>query len=119
MDTIDKISALIQQKDKTQSAFAKNFNNPKVTKQTVTDWKSGKSKSYFSMIRELSEYFGVSMDYLIGDSNSDSLISDDEQELLSEFRKLDFKGKSAVMQTILNEQKRIEYQKNQAGDTTA
>ena len=48
----------------------------------------------------------TSMDYLLTGVSSEC-ISKDETELICEFRQLDLKGKSAVMQTILNEQKRM------------
>lgn len=51
----------------------------------------------------------VKVDYLLTGAkySSDNELSEDEKELLDEFRKLDFKGKSAIMQNILNEQTRM------------
>ena len=34
--------------------------------QTITDWKNGKSKSYNSHLPKIAEFFGVSIDYLLG-----------------------------------------------------
>lgn len=108
LDTIDKIMELIKKKDRTQVNFVKNFNNSKVVKQTITDWKSGKSKSYNSIIKELSDYFNVPVDYLLNDSDETyQELSSMELELIAEFNKLDLKGKTVVMNTIFSEQERM------------
>lgn len=35
-------------------------------KNTVNNWKAGRSKTYLKKIEEISDYFGVSVDYLLG-----------------------------------------------------
>lgn len=59
---------------------------------------------------KIADNLNCSIDYLLGRefcSEQTNALSADESELLDEFRKLDFKGKSSVMQTILNEQERM------------
>lgn len=73
----------------------------------VNDWKRGKSKPKADELVLLANTFRCSIDFLLGYSSENINFSSDEIELLSEFKKLDLKGKSAVMQTILNEQKRM------------
>lgn len=59
---------------------------------------------------KIADHLNCSVDYLLGrqDFVDNYILSNDEQELLNEFRKItDLKGKSAVMNAIFNEQKRI------------
>lgn len=49
-----------------QVEFAKLFN---VTKQTVSNWESGKRKPDTEMLSSISKYFGVTTDYLLGNDN--------------------------------------------------
>lgn len=59
---------------------------------------------------KIADHLNCSVDYLLGRQNfvDNYILSNDERELLNEFRKItDLKGKSAVMNAIFNEQKRI------------
>ncbi len=54
-----------------------------------SDWKHGKSESYKKYLIEISEFFGVSIDYLVyGKSKYLSGLPDEEQECLQKFKKL-------------------------------
>ncbi len=111
----NRISALLKEQNKRQVALAEALNIPK---QTITDWKSGKSKSYFENIPQIANFFGVSCDYLLTgkEYKYTQLITDDEQDLISEYKKLDFKGRSAVMNLIVQEQERMKNEKNSNGN---
>lgn len=94
-------------------AIEKGYNNKQLCEllnknsSYISDWKNGKSKPKADELVLLANTFRCSIDFLLGYSSENINFSSDEIELLSEFKKLDLKGKSAVMQTILNEQKRM------------
>lgn len=56
----------------------------------------------------------VSVDYLLTGENNQCFIelSDNERELLTEYKKLDFRGRSAAMSVIVAEQERMASEKN-------
>lgn len=60
----------------------------------------------------------VTTDYLLKGEDKVSLnLSDDEKDLIFEFKNLDFKGRSAVMNLIVQEQERMKNEKNSNGNT--
>ena len=63
MDTLNIIIELMTQNkcDNKKLAEALGLN-----RQVVTDWKAGRSKSYKKYLPQLSDYFAVSVDYLLG-----------------------------------------------------
>ena len=66
MTTLEKILWLKDQKGLSDLAFEKRLN---LKSRVVDSWKRGNSKSYFKIIPELSEYFNVSADFLLGRTN--------------------------------------------------
>ena len=66
MTIIDRIIILLKKQNITQTQFAKDFEHLGVKQQTITDWKSGKSNSYYQIIAEIANYFKVSTDYILG-----------------------------------------------------
>ena len=67
MNTITKILFLLDTKDKTQKDLAEALNT---REQTISDWKSGKTKSYMKYIGEIASFLGVSVDFLLNDDVS-------------------------------------------------
>ena len=63
MDTLDKIMLLLKENGIEQQGLAAILG---INKQTISDWKSGKSKTYLKYIQTISDYFNVSTDYLLG-----------------------------------------------------
>ena len=57
METLKRILELIKNNFPSSAEFEKTTN---LTPKTVSDWKRGKSKSYYGMIPQLSELFNVS-----------------------------------------------------------
>ena len=57
------------------------------------DWEYGKNKPGFESLIPLADFFGVSLDYLVGriedDTIENSARNDDESRLLNAYRKLD------------------------------
>lgn len=63
MNTFDKIDSLLQEKGTKQIDLTNYLNLPKTA---YTDWKKGKTKSYTKYLSKIAEYFDVSVDYLLG-----------------------------------------------------
>lgn len=63
MDTLTKIFSILQSKGIEQTVFAALLD---VKPQVVSDWKSGRNKSYVKYIVKIASVLGVSVDYLLG-----------------------------------------------------
>ena len=66
MTVIERIIEQLKARDIKQTDFANALRNKGVTKQTITDWKLGKSKTFYELMPDIADYFGVSADYLLG-----------------------------------------------------
>ena len=93
MSTLDKILELLKQKGITDQDFIKAIGLN--TRNLVTDWKVGKTNSYRKYIPEISEFFHVSADYLLGIQSSGNYPEDVEQ-LIAVYAKLDQDSKEKV-----------------------
>lgn len=104
MDTLHKILKLISNKGIDQQDFAIQLG---LHKRTITDWKSGKSKSYMKYIDRIADYFNVSTDYLLGKSDVSTIkkieLTLEEQavkklqdQLLSLYMELDADGQNKL-----------------------
>lgn len=82
LSTINKISELLSEQGKTQKELTDYLG---ITKNAFTDWKSGRIKSYNKHLDKIAEFFGVSVDYLLGKTNSKG---NEDDELLKEKREL-------------------------------
>ena len=69
MDTLHKILQLLEKSNVSDSEFAKVL---KIYPSAISEWKKGKTKSYLKYIDKIADYFGVSTDYLLGRTNSQS-----------------------------------------------
>ena len=58
-----RLKKLRMEKDLTQAALARELN---VTQQAVAKWEAGKSLPDHAMLLRLAQYYGVSVDYLLG-----------------------------------------------------
>lgn len=67
MDTLTKIIKLMNEKDCDNQMLASELG---LNRQVVTDWKAKRSKSYTKYIYQIADYFGVSVDYLLGNENA-------------------------------------------------
>lgn len=63
MDTLDKILALIKERNMTNVAFEQALG---LKAKTVDSWKRHNSSSYLKHIAAIADLFGVSTDYLLG-----------------------------------------------------
>ena len=66
MTVIDRIIDCLKKEGKQQIDLASALKDKNVTKQTISDWKRGKSNSYYEMMPEIADYFGVSTDFMLG-----------------------------------------------------
>lgn len=63
MSTIDIIVDLLKKEKKKQKDLTDYLG---ITKNAFTDWKSGRIKSYQKHLPEIAEFFGCSVEYLVG-----------------------------------------------------
>jgi len=86
---LERILELLFEQKRSQRELAEFLG---VNQQTITDWKSGKTRTYERMMPEIAEFFGISTELLI--SREPSLaalnqLSEDEQKLLDTYRSLE------------------------------
>lgn len=83
MDTLDKILYLLKTNNIEQQKFAEDIG---LKKQAISEWKSGKTKSYKKYIDKIAEYFNVSTDYLLGieikDQDDDDNLNPIQKEMM-------------------------------------
>lgn len=63
METMHKIVSLIEETGCEQKDFCKAIG---IKPSLMSDWKSGRNKSYPKYLPQIANYFGVSVDYLLG-----------------------------------------------------
>lgn len=119
--TVKRIFYLLENRKIEQKELADYLGT---NKQTITDWKRGKTKSYNKNIDKIAEFFGVSVDYLLGltdsvnnsfsISNRNTIISGTQanvinnhdesdtflEEFMQIFSKLSFENKVKVMKYV-------------------
>lgn len=84
-----------------------------LSRNTVSEWKRGKSESYLKHLPKIADYLDVSVDYLLGKTENPNAadqipqMDETEQYLIDTFRKLDAQGKAKIIQTALNEADRM------------
>ncbi len=83
MNILDRIIGLLGTADQKQLTDYLGLK-----KTAFTDWKSGKSNSYRKYLVEISDYFNVSLDYLVYGKESINTLSDDAKELLEYYKNL-------------------------------
>lgn len=64
---IQNIIKLLEEQRKTQKSLTDYLG---ITQNAFTDWKSGRIKSYTKHLPQIADYFGVSVDYLLGNENA-------------------------------------------------
>lgn len=79
MDPLEIIMKELQIQGKSQVDLAYGIG---IAKNTVTNWKNGSSNSYLKMLPQIADYFGVSVDYLLGktDQKEKPLHEDEGQD---------------------------------------
>ncbi len=74
-------------------------------KSPLTDWKNKKSNPTLDQLVKLCEIFAVSADYLL--YGKSSTLSNDQQELVDTYEKLDRRGQHRIHTTIYEELDRM------------
>lgn len=64
--TLSRILALIEQQCKYENQFLSDMG---YGKSIISDWKSGKSKSYLKKLPEIANYLGTTSAYLLGETD--------------------------------------------------
>ena len=69
---------------------------------TITKWKHG-SKPDVNTLQKIADFFQVPMNYIVGNEELPSvMLSEEEEELVLLYRKLDPKSRTAVMAMVRN-----------------
>lgn len=105
MDTLTKILGIMKEQRVSQQEICQYLN---LTKQTFSDWKSGKSESYLKYLPQIAEYLDVSVDYLLGKTPSQERedIPEDEKrlrELLSQMSEEQLQTALKIISAIAEE----------------
>lgn len=114
MDTLTIILNLMQTKkcDNQTLATALNLN-----RQVVTDWRAGRSKSYTKYLPQIADYFGVSVDYLLGKTEQKEKLSPEGESLEEDVIIVHRDGKTVVRKYTKEQLDAIEAMLNQIGDS--
>ncbi|NDO18057.1 helix-turn-helix transcriptional regulator [Lachnospiraceae bacterium MD329] len=73
--TLDRILKLITDNGLTQQEFLKSIG---LNKSAISDWKKGLNASYKKHIDKIADYFNVSVDYLLGKTDTPTPEQQDE-----------------------------------------
>ena len=81
MSVLDRICELLAAQRKKQKDLTDYLG---ISKNSFTDWKSGRVKSYTKHIPQIADFLGVSTDYLLGieESPIKKPLSEDEERLM-------------------------------------
>lgn len=72
-----------------------------VSKTHIWQMEKGRSENPSTdLLRNLSEYFGVSFDFMLGTDGSTSLVDAEAQQFFRDFKSLSDKEREALMQTL-------------------
>lgn len=66
MAILDNILALLKEQNKKQIELTSYLG---LSKNVFTEWKSNRANSYMKYLPQIAEFFGVSVDYLLGNNN--------------------------------------------------
>lgn len=77
MNAVERILELISAKGITEQKFLSDLH---FNRSLLSDWKSGKSKSYRKHIDKIADYFGVTTDYLLTGKKQENIRVYDEDD---------------------------------------
>ena len=93
-----KLRELRENKNGTQRELAKYLN---ITRSAYSGYELGTRQMNYETLFLLADYFSVSIDYLLGRYETDSmLVNKKERHLVGRYRMLDERGKAAVELTL-------------------
>ena len=83
-EVIDRIIRLLKEQGKKQKDLTDYLD---ITPNAFTDWKSGRIKSWQKHLPKIAEFLGVSVEYLVGQTEKTTVTEDDElTEYLEELK---------------------------------
>ena len=91
------IKDLRKQKSLSQQAIA---NYLQITRQAYSNYENGKREPDYETLLKLSEFFGVTVDYLTRGETPTALLTDPEQQLLDLFRQLNTEGQQEAVKLV-------------------
>ena len=98
---LSRLRELLSESGKMQKDICSDLH---ITKQRLSNWKTGYSEPNFDDLLMLAQYFDVSTDYLLGLSDelgapvsSSTTLPADEKELLDLYRQLNYEGKQRLI----------------------
>ena len=116
MDILERILQLLSEQGNNQVDLADYLC---ISKNNISDWKQGRSKSYKKYLYQIAEFLGTTPEYLrgetdvkykhvnsgiivgdknkIGSINQGQILTDNEQELLKGFRELSITDQARVL----------------------
>lgn len=116
----ERLKQLRKRDDLTQTEFAEKM---EVTKGTVSTWETNRRRPSFETLCDLTNFFHVKMDYLLGNSDDNSTnkwkeeelaisqVEEDLKEYALKYARLDMYGKRAVEAIIRAEYDRCRSEK--------
>lgn len=106
----DRLRALRTGKGLSQMDFAKQI---RISKSSVNMYERGEREPNFETLETIADYFNVDMDYLLGKADTIRrspvpesarfALTTSEHEMVQKFRKLDDRGKAAVLNALDHE----------------
>lgn len=76
--TLERIIKLIEKDYTSYFAFENDFG---IRNKTVDNWKRGRSKSYYKIIRELADFFDVTPNYLLDPTSTERVLPPTDEEI--------------------------------------
>ena len=113
MSILNRIKELLKEYDYTLASLEREAN---LGQGTIRRWDTNIPSA--DKLYSVANLLNTSVDYLLTGKEYQLIkeLSKDEYDLLTEYKKLDFRGRSAVMQAVLAEQDRMENEKNTSGN---
>ena len=103
-NVLHTILELLKQQNKKQKELCDYLD---ISKNVFTDWKSGRNKSYLKYLPQISEFFNVSVDYLLGRTDIKKAPSDENAaadirfiKITECYNKLNDTGKQKAVEAV-------------------
>jgi transcriptional regulator with XRE-family HTH domain len=81
LEVLNNILLLLKEKNVQQKALSDFLG---LSKNTITGWKNGNNTSYMKYLPQIAEFFNVSVDYILGNEQKNSVESDFTYALYNE-----------------------------------
>lgn len=97
---IKKLSILLEEKNITQRELAEKIN---VTEVTISRYLSGERSPRIEIVSKIAEFFGVSIDFLLGKEETASIDTNDEKLMAfwEEYKDLEDADKNILHATLM------------------